>query len=101
MDQRIDWAAAMSLGRYRVGDSYKFHVYDPGTGNALVTVRVGKTEDVRVPAGTFRAVRIVYTIGKGKGPEEYQVLMCESSPHFMAREEFLNGAVTELVEVKP
>ena len=101
VDQRIDWAAVMSLKDYRADDTSKFHVYDPGTGNSRVTVTIGKAEIVQVLAGRFEAVRVVYRIDKNRGTEEYRVLVSKGFPRMMVKEEFPNGAVTELVEVKP
>ncbi len=55
----------------------------------------------QVPAARLDAVRVVYRIAKNKGIEEYRVLVREKLPRFMAKEEFPNGAVTELVAMEP
>jgi hypothetical protein len=101
VDQRIDWAAVMALKDYAPDQEYTFHVYDPGTGNSRVIVTVGPTEITRVPAGAFETIRVVYRIEKNRGPEVYQVLVSKQARRFMVKEEFPNGAVTELLEVKP
>lgn len=95
VDQRIDWAAAISETLV-VGREFGFHVYDPGTGLSEVTGRVVGLETVRVPAGVFEGARILYRIEKTKGTEEYQVLTNWSGPRMLLKEEFPNGAVTEL-----
>ncbi len=95
VDQRIDWAAAISETLV-VGREFIFHVYDPGTGLSRVTGRVVGLETVRVPAGVFDGARILYRIEKDKGMEEYQVLTNRSGPRMLLKEEFPNGAVTEL-----
>jgi hypothetical protein len=101
VDQRIDWAAVMSLKDYSPDQEYTFHVYDPGTGNSRVIVKIGATESTRVPAGTFETIRVVYRIEKNRGTEVYELLAHKQSPRFMVKEEFPNGAVTELVEARP
>lgn len=101
VDQRIDWAAVMSLPDYRRDKEYTFHVYDPGTGNSLVRVKVGATHNLRVPAGTFEAQSVSYSIDKAHGPETYKLFMRSSIPRFMIREDFPNGATTELLETTP
>ena len=67
VDQRVDWAAVMTLKEYVEGQEFKFEVYDPGTGNSLVRVRIGKSEKTAVPAGSFETVRISYRIDKRSG----------------------------------
>ena len=101
VDQRIDWAAVMSLQHYRKGDEYVFHVYDPGTGNSRVNVKIAGPEIVEVPAGKFETLRVVYRIEKNKGTEEYHVFIRHALPRFLVKEEFPNGAVTELVGIEP
>ena len=39
VDQRIDWAAVMAFKETVEGHEFKFHVYDAGTGNSLVSVQ--------------------------------------------------------------
>jgi hypothetical protein len=99
VDQRIDWAAAISQKELISGHEFGFHVFDPGSGNSRVTARVVGPEQVQVPAGSFEAVRIVYEIQKSGGTEVYQVLTNVKGPRMLLKEEFPNGAVTELVKV--
>jgi hypothetical protein len=98
VDQRVDWAAAMSQDLVP-GHEFAFHVFDPGTGDSRVTGRIVGPETVHVPAGTFEAMRIVYRIEKAGGTELYQVLTAREGPRMLLKEEFPNGAVTELVDV--
>jgi hypothetical protein len=99
VDQRIDWAAAISQD-LTPGREFAFHVFDPGTGVSRVTGHIAGSETVRVPAGTFDAVRIVYRIEKARGTEVYQILTNRDGPRMALKEEFPNGAVSELVQVK-
>jgi hypothetical protein len=99
VDQRIDWAAAISTGR-EVGDKFNFTVFDPATGVSQVTGEVTKEEKIIVPAGTFDTVRIVYQIEKSKGTERYEVLATKALPYIMVREDFPNGTSSELVGIK-
>jgi len=97
VDQRIDWAAVMSA-ELTGGREFRFHVYDPGAGNSLVTAVVSGPETVEVPAGKFTAMRVVYRIDKAGGSEVYLLLTNREGPRMLLKEEFPNGAVTELVE---
>jgi hypothetical protein len=99
VDQRIDWAAAMSQNLVP-GREFTFHVFDPGTGQCRVTGRIAGPETVKVPAGTFEAMRIVYRMEKASGSEVYQVLTNREGLRMLLREEFPDGAVTELLKVK-
>ena len=99
VDQRIDWAAAISSD-LTLGREFAFHVFDPGTGLSRVTGRIAGAERVHVPAGNFEAVRIVYRIEKARGAEVYQILTNRDGPRMALKEEFPNGAVSELVQVK-
>ena len=63
VDQRIDWAALMSAA-WQPGGTIRFSVYDPWTGTSPVTARIVGNEEVRVPAGAFAALHIVYRIEK-------------------------------------
>jgi hypothetical protein len=99
VDQRIDWAAVMAFKEYVEGREFKFHVYDAGTGNSLVSVRIGKSEKTAVPAGSFETVRISYRIDKRSGAETYEVFVTKQAPRFMVKEKFPNGSVTELLEL--
>jgi len=96
VDQRIDWAAVMSAD-LTAGREFRFHVYDPGAGNSLVTSSVSGPETVEVPAGKFTAMRVVYRIDKAGGSEVYRLLTNRERPRMLLKEEFPNGAVTELL----
>ena len=98
VDQRIDWAAVMALGKYVEGQESRFHVYDPGTGNSLVSVRIGESQTTTVPAGSFETVRVSYRIDKRSGPETYEVFVTKQPPRFLVKEKFPNGSITELME---
>ena len=88
----------MALKEYVEGQKFRFHVYDPGTGNSPVTVQVGKTETIAVPAGSFDTVRLLYQINKNNGAEIYEVFITKHTPRFLVKEKFPNGSVSELVE---
>ena len=81
------------------GQQFEFNVYDPGTVVSLVEGQVRDLEQIKVPAGTFRAYRIVYQIEKSGRTEHYQLFASRESPHVMIREEFPNGVISELVQV--
>src|SRR4030095_13891994 len=98
VDQRIDWAAVMALKEYVEGKEFQFHVYDPGTGNSVVSGRIGKSETTAVPAGSFETVRVSYRIDKRGRAETYEVFVTKEAPHFQVKEKFPNGSVSELVE---
>jgi hypothetical protein len=100
VDQRIDWAAVISQVILVPGHSFAFHVFDPGTGLSHVNTRIAGRELVRVPAGTFQAIRIIYRIEKSSGSEIYQVLTNVAGPRMLLKEEFPNGAISELVSVQ-
>ena len=99
VDQRIDWAAVMAFKEYVEGHEFKFHVYDAGSGNSLVSVRIGKSETTAVPAGSFETVRVSYRIDKRSGVETYEVFVTKQAPRFLVKEKFPNGSVTELLEL--
>jgi hypothetical protein len=99
VDQRIDWAAAMSQELIS-GRDFTFHVFDPGSGSSRVTGRIGGPESVSVPAGNFEAVRIIYRIEKIGGSEVYQELTNREGLRMPLKEEFPDGSVTELVETR-
>jgi hypothetical protein len=99
VDQRIDWAAVMALEKYGEGQEFQFHVYDPGTGNSPVSVRIGESQTITVPAGSFETVRVSYRIDKRSGPETYEVFATKQAPRFLVKEKFPNGSITELVEL--
>jgi hypothetical protein len=97
IDQRIDWAAVMSLSDLTDGQSAEFRVYDPETGNSRVSVAIGGTAMTTVPAGTFETARVSYRIEKNRGAETYVALVNKSIPRFLVHETFPNGSTTELV----
>ena len=99
VDQRIDWAAAMSQ-QLVPGREFSFSVFDPVTQIGRVTGRVVGPETVNVPAGTFAAIRIAYSIEKPDGKETYQVLTNATGARILLKEEFPNGAITELLRSK-
>jgi hypothetical protein len=96
VDQRIDWAAAMSQ-ELVPGHEFSFSVFDPVTQISHVIGRVVGRETVNVPAGTFEAMRIAYSIEKPSGKETYQVLTNAKGARILLKEEFPDGATTELV----
>lgn len=99
VDQRIDWAAVMALKEYVEGKEFQFHVYDPGTGNSVVSGRIGKSETTTVPAGSFETVRVSYRIDKRGRSETYEVFVTKQGPRFLVKEKFPNGSAVELVEL--
>jgi hypothetical protein len=99
VDQRIDWAAVMALKEYVEGHEFQFRVYDPGAGNSVVSVRIGKSETTAVPAGSFETVHLSYRIDKRSGAETYEVFVTRQAPRFLVKEKFPNGSLTELVEL--
>jgi hypothetical protein len=99
VDQRIDWAAVMTLKEYIEGQKFQFRVYDPGTGNSLVSVRIGETQTITVPAGSFETVRVSYRIDKRGHTETYEVFVTKQTPRFMVKEKFPNGSIIELMEL--
>ena len=98
VDQRIDWAV-MVAAPSTAGEVIVFSVYDPWTGISRVTARIGRAETVTVPAGTFPAHSVIYRVEKSRGTEQYQVWVSEDAPRFMVREDFPNGASTELSRI--
>lgn len=98
VDQRIDWASVMSQDLIP-GRRFDYHVFDPGTGVSKISGYVSGPEKIRVPAGNYDAMRIVYHIEKTNGVETYQVLTNVKGPRMLLREEFPNGAVTDLLQV--
>src|SRR5262245_18723001 len=101
VDQRIDWAAVMSVPTLTRGERFAFRVSDPETGNSLVTVEVGETAQTTVPAGTFETARVVYRIDKSRGAETYVALVKQTVPRLLVHETFPNGSTTELLAVSP
>jgi hypothetical protein len=98
IDQRIDWAAVMALKEYVEGEEFLFHVYDPGTGNSRIRVRIGETGTTVVPAGSFEAVRVSYQVDKSSGAETYEAFVTKQAPRFLVKEKFPDGSVGELVK---
>lgn len=101
IDQRIDWAATMSLASYSPRQNFSFHVYDPKGGNSPVLAKVLAVEEIHVSAGTFHVVRIAYRIQKATGPETFVVFVKESSPRFLVKEIFPDGVISELSQITP
>jgi hypothetical protein len=99
VDQRIDWAAVMAFKEYIEGQKFQFRVYDPGTGNSLVSVRIGETQTITVPAGSFETVLVSYRIDKRGHAETYEVFVTKQTPRFLVKEKFPNGSMIELVEL--
>jgi hypothetical protein len=97
-EKSIDWAAMVS-SPLTPGQEIFFSVYDPWTGVSPVSGRISDAEQVRVPAGEFDAYRVTYRIEKSRGVEQYEIWVSVESPHFMVREAFPNGSVTELTQV--
>jgi hypothetical protein len=98
VDQRIDWASVMSQDLIS-GRRFEYHVFDPGTAVSRISGYISGPEKIRVPAGNYDAMRVVYQIKKTNGVEIYQVLTNVESPHMLLREEFPNGAITDLLKV--
>jgi hypothetical protein len=99
VDQRIDWASVMALD-LKAGGRFEYHVFDPGTGVSRISANISGPETIQVPAGTYQAMRIVYRIEKANGTEVYQVLTNRDGPRMLLREEFQNGAVTDLIGIR-
>lgn len=99
VDQRIDWAAVMSLREYVAGQEIGFRVYDPESGHSRVSVSIGPTESTTVPAGTFETVRVTYRIDKNRGPETYVARVKRAIPRMLVQESFPNGSSTELIAI--
>jgi hypothetical protein len=99
VDQRIDWAALMSAP-LSPGAVLDFTVYDPWAGISPLTARVAAPEEIDVPAGRFRVVRVAYQIAKhDRGVETYVIWVAEQPPRMLVREDFPDGATTQLVEI--
>jgi hypothetical protein len=101
VDQRIDWAAVMSLRSYEKGQKFTFHVYDPKEGNSPVTATVEGTEKIHTGAGSFRVVHITYRIEKTRGPQTFSVFVNDRIPRFLVKEVFPWGMSSELMEETP
>jgi hypothetical protein len=99
VDQRIDWASVMSQD-LTAGRHFEYHVFDPGTGVSRISGDVSGPEKIHVPVGTYDAMRIVYRIEKAGGNAVYQVLTNVEGPRMLLREEFPNGAVTDLLSLR-
>jgi hypothetical protein len=98
VDQRIDWAAILASDLV-AGGHIAFSVFDPGTGVSHVTAEVSPAEELRVPAGTFTALRVDYHMAKRTGTEHFRLFVTKTLPHIMLREDFPNGVVSELVRI--
>lgn len=99
IDQRIDWASVMASD-LALGHPFALAVYDPQLGVSPVAVTVDSAERVHVPAGTFDVFRVTYRIAKATGTEQYVVLVTRNRPRMMVREEFPNGVVSDLAEIR-
>jgi hypothetical protein len=99
VDQRIDWASVMTLD-LNAGGHFEYHVFDPGTGVSRISINISGPETIKVPAGSYEAMRISYRIEKANGTEVYQVLTNRHGPRMLLREEFQNGAVTDLIGIR-
>lgn len=99
VDQRIDWASVMSQ-KLVAGARFEYHVFDPKTGVSKISGSVSGPEQVRVPAGVYNAMRIVYRIEKRNGTEMYQVLTNVEGQRMLLREIFPDGVVTDLVSIR-
>ena len=100
VDQRIDWAAMLS-SHLLPGQTLKFAVYDPETGLSPVSGEAIDGKQTKVPAGAFETNRLNYRIKKSQRTELYRLESTRDFPRMMIREEFPDGAVTELVEAVP
>lgn len=98
VDQRIDWAAILATDIVS-GSRLAFDVFDPGTGVSHVIAHVGSIQPLQVPAGRFRAFRIVYEMQKPNKAEHYVLYVSAQAPHFMIREDFPNGTISELTRI--
>ena len=67
---------------------------------SLVSAEVGPLERIEVPAGSFAAYRVVYRVEKEKATEKYTVFVSRDLPRVLLREEFPNGSIDELIEVR-
>jgi hypothetical protein len=101
VDQRIDWAAVMSLRSYGKGQKFTFHVYDPKDGNSPVTATVEGTEAIHTGAGSFHVVHITYRIEKAGGAQTFSVFVNDQIPRFLVKEVFPWGMSSELIEKTP
>ena len=97
VDQRIDWAAVMALD-LEPGLAFRFDVYDPGTGISPLIGRVQGAEEADVPAGRFKAYRVVYQMNKAGGAEHYQSLVTVQVPRMLLAITFPNGTTSRLLE---
>lgn len=100
VDQRIDWAAVMALD-LRPGHTFRFDVYDPGTGISPLTGRVAGEETADVPAGRFPVYRLDYQMTKAGRAERYQSLVTAATPRMLVAITFPNGTTSRLVAYTP
>jgi Protein of unknown function (DUF3108) len=98
VDQRIDWAVVLA-SRLEAGQKFNFTVYDAETGVSPVVCEVSKTEQIQVPAGSFKTIRASYRIEKSKGAETYEVFASDVFPRILVREDFPNGTRIELTKM--
>jgi hypothetical protein len=95
VDQRVDWAAVSASG-LQPNREFEFDVYDPSLGISHVLARVGQVQSIRVPVGEFETYPVTYRIEKRTGNETYKVFVSKDEPRMLIREEFPDGAVTDL-----
>lgn len=100
VDQRVDWAA-VSASDFGADPEFEFDVYDPGVGISHVLARRGSQQSLRVPAGEFQVYPITYEIKKRSGSEIYRVFVSKDQPRILVREDFPQGAESDLVAVNP
>lgn len=99
VDQRIDWAAAMSTDK-QPGESFDFQVYDAKTALSRVHCSVADAGIMDTPAGKVRAIRVRYTVYKSTGTESYAVYTTAAFPRVMLREEMRGNLVIRLVSIR-
>jgi hypothetical protein len=95
-DQRIDWAVVLGCDLDHQ-KQFEFNVYDPNTGVSHATAELKSLEHVQVAEISIEAYRVIYRIEKLGGTETYQVLVSQTFPHILLREEFPNGTFDTLI----
>lgn len=71
-----------------------------GIGISRVIAQAGTLEHVRVPAGGFDVIKVIYRVEKATGVEQYIVYASRQQPRTLVREDFPDGMVTELVSMR-
>ncbi len=100
VDQRLDWAA-VTASDLKSGGAFEFDVYDPSLGISHVAVRIGQVQVLRVPAGEFETFPVTYEIKKRTATESYRVFVSKEEPRILVREEFPDGAQSDLASIAP